>query len=70
MSVSTAPEDQSDLNFGVVVTLFNETSNLLDSTDSNELEEGDEIEVRDQYELWTCGVCYLSFMYTRLFLML
>ena len=48
MSVSTAPEDQSDLNFGVIVTLFNETSNLLDSPESDELEEEDEIEVSDQ----------------------
>ena len=48
MSVSTAPEDQSDLNFGVIVTLFNETSNLLDSNDGDELEEEDEIEVRNR----------------------
>ena len=56
MSVSTDLAnlvDQSDLNFGVIVTIFNETSNLLDSTVSDELEEEDEIEVRDQYEPWT-----------------
>ncbi len=45
VSVSTAPEDQISLNFGVIVTLFNVTSNLLDSTTDTNLEEKEGIEV-------------------------
>ncbi len=45
VSLSTAPEDQSSLNFGVIVTLFNITSNMLDSTTGTKLEEKEEIEV-------------------------